>query len=254
MKNIILVGSGNVATHLGLSLVKKGYKIRQVWSRNIQNANILAKKLNSNPTDSINKLKNADLYILAVKDDAVKYILNKLTVDNIIHTSGAIDIDIFHGKFKNYGVFYPLQTFNKQVNLDFSKTPICIEANNKSFNKKLLKIGNKLSEKVVPMNSQERKKIHVAAVFACNFTTHMFTIADSILTKSNTEFEILLPLIYQTVEKLKLQKPAELQTGPAARKDLEVIKKHIDFLSDNKLKKIYQIISNSIMQNNDYSK
>ena len=144
MKNIILVGSGNVATHLGLSLVKKGYKIRQVWSRNIQNANILAKKLNSNPTDSINKLKNADLYILAVKDDAVKYILNKLTVDNIIHTSGAIDIDIFHGKFKNYGVFYPLQTFNKQVNLDFSKTPICIEANNKSFNKKLLNIGNKL--------------------------------------------------------------------------------------------------------------
>ena len=251
MKNIVLVGSGNVATHLGLSLVNKGYKIKQVWSRKRENANILAERLNANAINSLNKIKNADLYILAIKDDALKSILNKINVDNIIHTSGSIDINVFEGKFRNYGVFYPLQTFNKQVNLDFSKTPICIEANNKYFNKELLDIGKDLSEKVVEINSQERKKIHLAAVFACNFTNHMFAIADAILNNSKNNFQLLLPLINQTVEKIKKQKPSEIQTGPAARKDLKIIQQHIDSLSENRIKEIYKIISYSIMENND---
>jgi len=251
MKNIVLVGSGNVATHLGLSLIKKGYTIKQVWSRELRNAIILANKLNATATDSLNKLQDADLYILAIKDDALNSIINKLNVDNIIHTSGAINIDIFHTKFKNYGVFYPLQTFNKKVDSDFSNTPICIEANNVSLTEKLLKIGRELSEKVIKMNSQERKEIHIAAVFACNFTNHMFTIADSILDKSNNEFKLLLPLINQTIEKLKQERPSKLQTGPAARKDLKVIQDHISSLSDNRVKELYKIISNSIMENND---
>ena len=251
MKNIVLIGSGNVATHLGLSLVNKGYNIKQVWSRQLKNANILAKKLNSNSTNSLNNLKNADLYIVAIKDDALESVIQQLNVINIAHTSGSIGLEVFKHKFNNYGIFYPLQTFNKSLNLNFSKTPILIEANNESFRKMLLNIGNSLSNKVLIMNSEQRKQLHIAAVFSCNFTNHMFTIAHSILTKSDIDFKLLLPLINQTVKKLKKNKPSEVQTGPAERKDKRIIQSHINNLSDKKTKEIYKLISSAIMKNNE---
>ena len=121
MKNIVLIGSGNVATHLGSSLVNNGYNIKQVWSKQLKNADILSKKLDSTSTDDLNNLKNADLYIVAVKDDALGSVIKQLNLNNIIHTSGSIGLEVFNKKFENYGVFYPLQTFNKEVSLDFSK-------------------------------------------------------------------------------------------------------------------------------------
>jgi predicted short-subunit dehydrogenase-like oxidoreductase (DUF2520 family) len=251
MKNIVLVGSGNVATHLGLSLVNKGYAIKQIWSKKLKNANILAKKLNSTSTDTLNNIKNADLYIVAVRDDALQSVIQQLNVNNIIHTSGSIGLEVFDNKFKNYGVFYPLQTFNKEVGLDFSKTPICIEANNEFFENKLMNIGNDLSEKVVKMSSKQRKQLHIAAVFACNFTNHMFTIADTILAKSDIDFKLLLPLINQTVKNLTENKPCQVQTGPAKRKDKKIIQNHINNLSDKKTKELYKLISDSIMKKND---
>ena len=251
MKNITLIGSGNVATHLGLSLVKKGFKIIQVWSRTRKNAEILAKKLDSNATESINNLENTDLYILAVKDDFLKSIIKQLDKKtNIIHVSGSINIEIFNKNFKQYGVLYPLQTFNKDINIDFSSTPICIEANTNRFQNQLLDIGRKLSNTVVIMNSERRKKLHIAAVFACNFTTHMFSISDTILHKENIDFQLLLPLINQTVKKLNHHRPAELQTGPAIRKDRKLIKEHINSIPDKETRELYKIISNSIMQKN----
>ena len=234
MKNIVLVGSGNVATHLGLSLVNKGYTIKQVWSKQLKNADILAKKLNSTSTDELKNLKNADLYIVAVKDDALEAVIQQIKVNNIVHTSGSIGLEVFDNKFKNYGVFYPLQTFNKEVSLDFSKTPICIEAN----------------KKVVKMSSEQRKQLHIAAVFACNFSNHMFAIADKILTQSNIDFKLLLPIINQTVKKLNKNKASEVQTGPAKRKDKKIIESHIKKLSDKETKEIYKLISDSIMNKN----
>jgi predicted short-subunit dehydrogenase-like oxidoreductase (DUF2520 family) len=251
MKNIVLIGSGNVATHLGLSLVNRGYKIKQVWSKQLKNADILAKKLNSTSIDNLNKLKNADLYVVAVKDDALESVTQQLNVKNIIHTSGSIGLEVFNNKCKNSGVFYPLQTFNKEISLDFSKTPICIEANNKLFKNKLINIGNNLSDKVVTMSSEQRKRLHIAAVFACNFTNHMFSLSDTILAKSNIDFKLLLPLINQTVRKINQKKPSEVQTGPAKRKDKKVIQSHINSISDKKTKEIYKLISNSILKNND---
>ena len=251
MKNIIIVGSGNVATHLGLSLLSKGYKIKQVWSKQLNNADKLAKKLNCTSTDSLNNLKSADLYILAVKDDVLESLIKKLNVNNIIHTSGSIGLEVFNNKFKNYGVFYPLQTFNKEISVDFSKIPICIEANNKSFEHKLQNIGNKLSKKTVTMSSEQRKQLHIAAIFACNFSNYMFSISDTILTKANIDFKLLLPIINQTVIRLNRNKPSQIQTGPAKRKDKEVIQSHINSISDKKIKEIYTLISNSIMSPND---
>ena len=249
MKSIVLIGSGNVATHLGLSLVNEGYNIKQVWSKRLKNADILARKLESSSTNDLNNLKNADLYIVAVKDDALKSVIQQLNVINIIHTSGSIGLEVFNNKFINCGVIYPLQTFNKDLTLDLSKAPIFIEANNELFRNELMNIGNKLSKKVVLMNSEQRKQLHIAAIFACNFTNHMFVIADTILTKSNIDFKLLLPIINQTIIKLNTNKPSQVQTGPAKRKDKEMIQNHINNISDNKIKEIYSLISDSIIEN-----
>ena len=251
MKNITLIGSGNVATQLALSLKKKGYNIKQVWSKQLKNANILAKKIDSSPIESLKNLESADIYILAVKDDAITEVIKEMNVDNVIHTSGSTSLEVFNNKYNNYGVLYPLQTFNKNIKQDLKTTPIFIEANNDTFNEKLYEIGYKLSKKVIKIDSIQRQKIHIAAVFACNFTNHMFSIADSIVAESHIDFKLLLPLINQTVKKIAQNKPSKVQTGPARRKDQKIIQNHINKLSNKELKNIYQIISNSIMKNNE---
>jgi predicted short-subunit dehydrogenase-like oxidoreductase (DUF2520 family) len=251
MKNIILIGSGNVATHLGISLKERGYNIVQVCSNQVNNAKTLGDKLDCNFTDSIDKLLDADLYILAVKDDVTHQLLNKIPDIRIVHTSGSLGMGVFENKFTDYGVLYPLQTFNKNINIDFTNIPLCIEANNTKFENNLIKIGNQLSEKVVVMNSEQRKQLHIAAVFACNFSNHMFSIADTILSKSEIDFKLLLPLINQTVSKLKDKKPTDVQTGPAKRNDKEVIDSHLNNITDQTVKEIYRLISNSIIKDND---
>lgn len=250
MKNIILIGSGNVATHLGLSLLKAGYNIKQVWSKKLLNAKRLAEKINSNATDNLERIKNADLYIIAVKDDGLESLIQQLDIDNIVHTSGSIGLEAFSKKFKNYGVFYPLQTFNKKIDLNFKATPICIEANNTFFKNELMQIGKNLTSTVKVMSSEQRKQLHIAAVFACNFTNHMFAIADSILAQNNIDFKLLTPIINQTVKKINQNKPLEVQTGPAERKEKNIIQSHINNLNDDKLKEIYKLISESIMRRN----
>jgi predicted short-subunit dehydrogenase-like oxidoreductase (DUF2520 family) len=240
-----------VASHLGLYLLKKGYNIKQVWSRQLIHAEILAEKLNSLATDDLCNIKNADLYIVSVKDDVLSSVIQQLEVNNIVHTSGAIGLEVFNNRSENYGVLYPLQTFNKNVNLDLSKTPMCIEANNKLFKNQLMNIGDDLSNQVIAINSQKRKQLHIAAVFACNFTNHMFSIAASILAKSDINFKLLLPIINQTVKKLNQNKPSQVQTGPAKRKDKKIMQSHINNISSKETKEIYKLMSNAIMRNND---
>jgi len=251
MKNIVLIGSGNVATHLGVILKERGFNIVEVWSKHIKNAEILAGKLHCDYTDSLNKLRKADLYILAVKDDAIRKILSNLQNVAVVHTSGSVGMGVFDNNLANHGVFYPLQTFSKDLNLDFSEIPICIEANNNKFENELINFGKKLSEKVVKMSSEQRKQLHIAAVFACNFSNHMYTISDKILSKSNIDFKLLLPLINQTVKKLTDNKPSEVQTGPAKRNDKKVIDVHLEDIEDESSKEIYQLITNAIIKSNE---
>jgi len=251
IKSIVIIGSGNVATNLGLTLFNKGYLIKQVWSRSLVNADTLAKKLNCNATNDLKEITNADLYIATIKDDILHLVLDKLEVNNIVHTSGSLGLEVFNKKQKNSGVFYPLQTFNKKINITFSNIPILIEANNELFEKKIQAVGNQISRSVIPMKSTQRKKLHLAAVFACNFTNHMFAIANNILTRSNIDFQLLLPLINQTVLKIKNKDPEEVQTGPAIRNDKKMIKNHIKSIHDKKIKELYRLISDSIMKNNE---
>ncbi len=251
MKNIILIGSGNVATKIGLFLYSNGYKITQVWSRKITNAKVLSKKINSYPIDNLNKIKRADLYIIAVKDDKIEYVINNMQnkINNVVHTSGSTSINVFKNKFKNFGVFYPLQTFKTENTLNMKEIPICIEANNESFQKKLMDLANNFSNEIILIDSHQRNIIHLAAVFSCNFTNHMFSISQKLLEKSNIDFKILIPLIKQTILQIEKKRPSDLQTGPAARKDLKTIKNHLKSISDKKVKEIYHILTNSIMNN-----
>ena len=251
MKSIVLIGSGNVATHLGLSLFQQGYTIKQVWSQKLINAEALAKKINSKPINNIRAIEEGDLYIIAIKDDAVKSMADRLGFNNIVHTSGSLGLEVFNNELLNHGVLYPLQTFNKDVKLNLSKTPICIEANNKPFEEELMNIGKKLSEKAIIINTEQRRRLHIAAVFACNFTNYLFSIAEDILEREKADFKLLLPIINQTVRKINHNKPSKVQTGPAKRKDEKIIKHHIDSLKDKQTRQIYKLISNAIMKNSE---
>ena len=248
MKNIILLGSGNVATQLGIALKNNRYCIVQVYSNRIENAKVLANKLDTHFTNDLTKLKSADLIIISINDDAILSVLSKLKNTAIVHTSGSIGLNVFKERFSNYGVFYPLQTFNKEVDVNISEIPFCIEGNSLGFEKQLITIAKSLSKNVVKMNSQQRKQLHIAAVFACNFSNHMYSIADDLLAKIGIDFKILLPLIRKTIDNLEKNKPKEVQTGPARRKDTAVIREHISKIDENEIKELYSKISLNIMQ------
>ena len=248
MKNIILLGSGNVATHLGIALKNSNYTIVQVYSKSIENAKILAKKLDAQFTNNLSKLKSSDLIIVCINDDAILSVLSQIKNTAIVHTSGSIGLDVFKQKFTNYGVFYPLQTFNKEIDINISEIPFCIEGNSLEFEKQLIKIAKALSNNVVKMNSQQRKQLHIAAVFACNFSNHMYSIADDLLAKKNIDFKILLPLIRKTNANLENYRPKEVQTGPAKRKDTAIIQEHIATIKENEIKELYHRISDNIIK------
>lgn len=251
MKAVIL-GSGNVATHLVQALAKK-IDIIQIFSHTLSNAQSLASKIGcQNATSNLSDIiTNADLYIISVKDDAIQSILERaphVNAESIwLHTSGSKGIDVYApNKFHNFGVLYPLQTFSKDVELEMSKVPFFIEGNDKATTQKIEEIAHLLSDKVYFADSEKRKRMHIAAVFACNFTNHLWLIADSILKGADIPFEVLMPLINATVDKIKQTTPYEAQTGPAVRCDMNVINNHLDLLSGIH-KKIYQLISKDII-------
>lgn len=247
---IVLIGSGSVATHLGLALQSKGIKIKQVFSRNPSNAENLAIKLGTSFVADISDLyMNADIYIYALKDSALKSILRKMNIPNGIHvhTSGSIPMSDFEGFTDKFGVIYPLQTFSIKKEIDFSNVPICIEACNAEIQQILVDLAKLLSEKIYIINSENRKKLHLAAVFACNFTNYMYDIASQILEDASLEFEIIQPLIAETADKIKTLNPYDAQTGPAVRFDEKTIARHLHMLTKNSdFKKIYTLLSKDI--------
>ncbi|MBN1252586.1 MAG: DUF2520 domain-containing protein [Bacteroidales bacterium] len=248
--NIVLIGAGNVASHLSIELLNTGCNILQIYSRNIDSAKELAQKTNSDYTNNLNLLnKNADLYIVSITDNAIKGIIQHpdFKTDNIVHTAGSVGIEVFKTHSENYGVFYPFQTFSKGKNINFKEIPICIEASNKNFEDFLFNLANKISNKVYKMNSEQRKYLHLSGVFASNFANHMFYIASNILQEQNIDNKILNPLIQETANKLLQLSAFDAQTGPAVRNDTESIKKHLDLLSSKpEFIQIYKLISEDI--------
>jgi len=234
--NIVLIGSGNVATQLGISLKNASHKIIQVFSIHKKNANTLAKLLKCDSTDNLSAIsKGADIYIISIKDDTIISFTKKLKLNNkiVVHTSGSIEMEVLKFSSKNIGVFYPLQTISKNKKIDFTNIPICIEANNSSTLAILKSLAKSISNNVNSITSKQRKQIHLAAVFACNFSNHLYAIANTILKRNNLPLSLLYPLIDETATKIKHSSPAENQTGPAKRRDKKVMQEHIKLLGSN---------------------
>ncbi|MCZ4223587.1 Rossmann-like and DUF2520 domain-containing protein [Pedobacter rhodius] len=248
--NIVLLGSGNVATHLAIALKAAGENIVQVFSRDLTNAITLAEKVNAEPISSFSDINHkADLYIIAVKDDAISEVASHLAAAEglVVHTSGTTDVKVLSEFIKNTGVFYPLQTFSKSKEVNFKTIPLCLEASDDSQLEVLNRLAKKLSSNVHEVDGAKRKVLHLAAVFACNFTNHLYALSNQILTKNDLNFDIIRPLIAETADKAMVDLPENVQTGPAFRNDESTINKHLTMLADlPELQEIYQTLSNSI--------
>ena len=251
---IVLIGSGNVAFHIAEMLKSIDINIYQVYNINNESGKKLAKKYNSKFTNNIIEIEpNADLYIIAIKDNFISELIDKLNINKgiIVHTSGTTDISVFANKFDNFGILYPLQTFTKNIKLNYKEIPFLIEANNDKTLSFINNIARSISESVIEANSEQRKTIHIAAVFACNFTNYLYSIADDLLEKQNLNFELLKPLIKETTRKAIESKPKKNQTGPAKRKDIVVINRHLETLKgNNEIQKLYGMISDMIINSN----
>jgi predicted short-subunit dehydrogenase-like oxidoreductase (DUF2520 family) len=256
--DIALIGSGNVATHLALALIKH-HNIVTVYSRTLENAQILADRINSTATDSIKDLPSeADIYIIAVKDDAIKRITDELSGFKgvIVHTAGSISIDILKS-FPKHGVFYPFQTFSKNKEVDPNNIPVLIESNNRDTLQVLRELATSITGNVYEVNSEQRLMLHISAVFACNFVNHFYFVAETILSKAGLPFNLLLPLIDETAHKVHTSSPFTAQTGPASRNDNNTVKKHLKILQglgEHDLAELYDRISKDITELHHHKK
>ena len=249
MIKIVLIGSGNVAHHLIEAFAKsKIVDVTQVFSRQKESVSPL---FDSNKiTDDYNNLAKADLYIIAVSDDAIATVSSQLTFKNrlVVHTSGSVSLDVLDKKNRK-GSFYPLQTFSKKKAVDFSQIPICLESENDSDFELLDKVAQSISNTVFKINSEQRKALHVSAVFVNNFVNHLYQMGNEICEANKVPFQILKPLILETANKVMTLSPAAAQTGPAIRNDKQTIASHLDFLLDENQKNIYKILTQSIQNN-----
>lgn len=245
MISVVILGSGNVASQLIKTFLKiDTINLKQVYTRNQEDINTL--KVSIDTTNDISLLKQADITIIAVSDDAISSISSHIKNSFVVHTSGSVDMKSLNNIGRK-GVFYPLQSFSKKKKVDFKNIPICLESETNEDLLKLEELVSLLQSKSYILSSQQRKKIHVAAVFANNFSNHMYTIANEICEKYNIPFDILHPLIEETSNKIKNLTPKKAQTGPAKRNDAETIENHLNLLSKNQ-QEIYLKITQSIQE------
>ncbi|WP_298880832.1 Rossmann-like and DUF2520 domain-containing protein [uncultured Polaribacter sp.] len=231
MISVLIVGKGNVGTHLYKAFLNAD--------------NFIVTQVNSRKLESVPK---ADVTIIAVSDDAIAEVSSKITNSFVVHTSGACSIK----ELKNHtrkGVFYMLQSFSKEKPVNFLDIPFCLESENKEDYKLLEQLANSIGVKIFNINSEQRKALHVAAVFVNNFTNHLYKIGNDICNTNNVPFEVLQPLITETSEKIKELSPKKAQTGPAIRKDKKTIKNHLELLNKEQ-QKIYKILTKSIQNGN----
>lgn len=248
---ITLIGSGNVATHLGAAFKNAGHRMMQVYSRNMNNAALLAYHIDAEPIDNLSDISpETDLFIIAVNDDAIVYVAQHLAQHNkpIVHTSGTTDINVLTPFTAAAGVFYPLQTLSKNKEAANS-IPICIEGSGNAVTMQLEHLANSISKDVYRVSSEQRKIVHLAAVFACNFPNYLYAIAQKLLVQNNVDFELLRPLILETAQKVQDALPAEVQTGPAIRTDENTMAAHLQMLdNDPPLQELYQLLSQGIIK------
>ena len=269
---IVLIGAGNLATHLGKALHAAGHDMLQVFSRTMQSAETLASLLDAEPLTDIAQVRDdADVYIFSVKDSALVQLVAQLCrheADGLgedgavnalrkakkgelervfLHTAGSMPLSVFKGMAQHYGVLYPMQTFSKQREVDFSIIPCFVEANDEFAQKQIEGLAREISGRVYQLSSEDRKYLHLSAVFACNFANHCYAISQELLEEHGIPFDVMLPLINETAAKVHEMKPKDAQTGPAVRYDENVIDKQSKLLENHPhFKKVYDSMSKSI--------
>ncbi len=245
MLSLVILGTGNVATHLAKVFFKtKNLQLKQVYNHRSNSLKDFEKYCPV--TTNLDQLEEADVYLIAVKDDKIKALAARLNIGKalVLHTSGSVGMNALRNH-QNHGVFYPLQTFSKKRSVNFAEIPLCVEANSKENLGKTEKIAREISGKIFKINSEQRRSLHVAAVFVNNFTNHLYQIGAEICEENNVAFEILQPLIKETAAKIETLNPKQAQTGPALRKDKQSISNHLQMLSPEK-QEIYKLLTASI--------
>lgn len=249
---ITIIGSGNVATHLAAAFKNAGHNIVQVYSRDMQNASLLAYHVKAEAIDNLDQINSeTDLFVIAVKDDAIEGIASALAKYQklIVHTSGATDLQILLKHIQSAGVFYPLQTFSKTKEVNFNTVPLCIEGANEQIASQLNELAYTITQNVYRINSTERKTLHLAAVFACNFPNYLYYLSQQLLADQKLLFDLLRPLILETAEKVQEHLPGNVQTGPAVRNDEKTMDAHLQLLSKNpELQQLYKLLSQGIIK------
>ena len=248
---VVLIGAGNLATNLGKALFRAGHEIVQVYSRTKASAVALAEVLKSSYTITLDDVtEDADIYIIAVKDSVLPSVATSLYEKHgerfVVHTAGSMSMDVL--PFEHRGVFYPMQTFSKNKEVDFSVIPCFVEAHHEEDVQTLKKLALTISDTVYELDGENRRYLHLAAVFCCNFANHCFDLGATLLKEhGNIPFSVMLPLIDETAAKLYSMSPREAQTGPAVRWDENVMSKHLQLLADTPdMQKIYELMSKSI--------
>jgi predicted short-subunit dehydrogenase-like oxidoreductase (DUF2520 family) len=249
---IVIIGTGNTATVLGRKLKAAGHKIVQVFGRDTSAASKLAYELGTESTNYWNVVyRDADLYILAVSDIAIEEILHELQLPDktIVHTAASVSKNILKNAAHHFGVFYPLQSLKKELG-HLPDIPIIIDANDDSTFQELEVLAKTISNTVVKAEDEQRMKLHLSAVIVNNFVNHLYALAESYCNSEGIDFNLLLPLIKETAERLSEISPSQAQTGPALRNDRDTIEKHLELLKAYpRLKKIYETFSESIYAN-----
>lgn len=255
IKNVSFVGAGNVAYNLAPALAAGGVTIRHIISRNRTRAELLASRVNAKASDCIADIdQDTEAVFFTLPDDVIMsqaelLAANKSFKGMMIHTSGSTSLNELLRYSKWAGVFYPLQTFSKALRADFNNIPICVEGGNETITSALENLGRLISTDVRRITSVQRGTIHLGAVFACNFTNHLYAQAFEILRKSGVNPSILLPLIQETAARVQNGEPHQLQTGPALRGDQRILNKHLGMLAgDESTAEIYRLLSEHIQQ------
>jgi len=250
--NIIFIGAGNIATNLAISFFNAGCNIVQIYSRSLESAKKLADKVNSNAINNLSAIANdADFYFICIPDKAIKSAADELSIINgiVVHTSGSTDISVL-SKFNNHGVFYPFQTFSKNKVISFKEIPICLSANSDETFKILYRLSILIGNKVIELDSETRSWLHLSGVIANNFTNHLLALSYNLSKEKGFDFELLKPLVLETVQKAFEGDPAKTQTGPAIRDDHTTINAQIEKLKEYspQLADLYKALTLSIQE------
>lgn len=238
---IVLLGAGRVSTHLHKALLKAGHEVCAVWSPT------------RGTTHDISTLpQDADAYIIAVKDDALQDVIRQVTEGRedrlFLHTAGSMPLSVFKGHCHRYGVFYPMQTFSLDREVNFCEIPLFIEASDAASLQQVRALADSVSQHVYDLSTEDRRYLHLAAVFACNFTNHCYALAAQVLVKKGLPFSVMLPLVDETARKVHELHPVDAQTGPAVRNDQQVMVMQQALLDSPLHREIYRLLSESIHQ------